>query len=503
VSPAHHRRPARRRLVATAVALGVAAAGATGGWLAGAGAPSSAARHSVRLDVGLGPGSGSGRPDTAGTSGSGAVSGSGSGHASGSGQGSHGRRRSGGGSASASSSVPTTAAQARHDAHLPAAPPGTVAHLDALYTEIYQTVQATGVPQTQTGGDGGLPTPAAYDRLTASLTSRQRSELYVSTRSHVRLASMTATFEQLASRAAAHPLNAATGSATRATTGADGAATAAASVRRARAHLLGASATFPPTPPSGPFAAAPAPYQASPPVTPATGILACPSGAPGADYGEAGIFAAGEVAELLYDAAVWWPNDQVIEVTSIPVSIDAVIPNPVRVVLSVAALAAQTAYDALEFVQTANANCVAGNWITYLSNVDSTTINTYNLLVQLQSTVDNLQSSVDTLSGQVQTVQQTADEQLQIGIEQALTAGPGTPPNAAYELPASEGGNLNSTPVGVQSVVTGDIAAAKQAGLPVNQAATRYLAIANAALDQGNWSLAYTDYVTAYQQAAQ
>lgn len=498
MSPAHARRPARRRLVAAAVALGVAAAGATGGWLAGAGVPSSAPRHSVRLrlGLGLGPGSGSGQPDTAGTSSSGAVSGSGSG------QGSHGRHRTGSGSGSASSSMPTTAAQARRDAHLPTAPPGTVAHLDALYAEIYQTVQATGVPQTQIGGDGGLPAPASYDRLTASLTSRQRSELYVSTRSHVRWASMTATFEQLASLAAAHPLNAATGSATAATTG-TAAATAAASARWASAHLLGASATFPPTPPSGPFAAAPAPYQASPPVAPASGIVACPSGAPGADYGEAGIFAANEVAELLNDAANWWPNDQDIEVASVPVSVDVVIPNPVRIILAVAALAAQTAQAALEFVQTANANCVAANWVTYLSNVDSTTINTYDLLVQLQSTVDNLQSSVDTLSGQVQTVQQTADEQLQIGIEQALTAGPGTPPNAAYELPASEGGNLNSTPVGVQSVVTGDIAAAKQAGLPVNQAATRYLAMANAALDQGNWSLAYADYVTAYQQAAQ
>ena len=87
-------------------------------------------------------------------------------------------------------------------------------------------------------------------------------------------------------------------------------------------------------------------------------------------------------------------------------------------------------------------------------------------------------------------------------IEQALTAPATSPPNAAYELPASLGGNLDSTPIGVQEVVTKALSVATQAGLPVNPAAPQDLSAANAALAAGNDAGAYADYAAAYREAA-
>lgn len=492
----------RHRAIAAAAAAVLVGVGATGGWLAtgGLGNGQRGAGSPVRLalrgsSVGA-PGSTAAHRSTGGATGQAHTADHV--HA-------HTASSTGAGAGAGSAHVP---------AALPPAPRGTIAHLDGLYAEIYRTLQATGVPQTQPGGTGGLPAPAAYDRLTASLTGHQRAVLYAATRHAVRWSTLAATYHHLASVAAANAVTGATGGSAAALRRAPSTAGTASSTTTnaatgsgtvaGTAHILGSGvATFPPTPPSGSFPLAPSPYTPTSPVGPATGIVGCPSPAPGADYGDAGIYGATIASDILGDAASYAPSSFTIEVTDFPVSIDVVTPNPVRVILAVATAAAQTAEAALQFEQAAWSNCTSANWGTYLANADNTTVNTYNLLLQLQATLGHVERSVTTLHGQVQTLQQTADAQLALGIEQALAAGPGTPPNAAYELPATLGGNLDSTPVGVQSVVTNAIAAAKQVGLPVNQAATRYLAMANAALSSGGYATAYTDYVNAYQQAAQ
>jgi hypothetical protein len=149
------------------------------------------------------------------------------------------------------------------------------------------------------------------------------------------------------------------------------------------------------------------------------------------------------------------------------------------------------------------ADCDTANRDGFLANIDNTTVNVYDLLTLVQQTVDDTENSVDTIAQQVGVLQQTADEQLVLGIEQALTAPLGSVPNVAYELPASLGGYLDSTPIGVQQVVTTDVHQALAAGLPVNAAATQFLAMAGAALAAGNDTLAYADFQNAYQQAAQ
>jgi len=74
-----------------------------------------------------------------------------------------------------------------------------------------------------------------------------------------------------------------------------------------------------------------------------------------------------------------------------------------------------------------------------------------------------------------------------------------SPPNIAYELPTSVGGNLNSTPIGVQEIVTNALSEAQAAGRPINSAATRDVALANAAHAAKNYANAYTLFQESYQ----
>lgn len=384
-------------------------------------------------------------------------------------------------------------------AALPPAPPGTVASWNAVYQSMYQALLATGVPQSQSGGTGQLPDPTSFDQLTASLSTVQKAELYAVLSSNPNWKSLAATYNQLAASAAAHPLRASSNAST-----ATQSSSASGSHPTFVYHSLLPS-SFPPSPviPTGSFQPPPAPYVPTSPVGPATGIVGCPSPAPGANYGQAAIYGATIAYDVVFSAANFAPTEFDLEVSPPPVGVDLVLPNPVRIVLAVVAGAAQLTEDALAFDEASWTNCTVGNWLTYLGNVDNTTLNTYMLMKQMESTLASLETNVNTLHGQVENVQQSIDDLLTLDIEQALAAPAGSPPDAAYELPASEGGNLNSTPVGVQSVVTATLAAAKKAGLPVNQAATRYLAIANSALDRGFYAAAYADYAYAYAQAAQ
>ncbi len=409
------------------------------------------------------------------------------------------------------------------------APSGFAGDWERLYGRIFAVFDATGVPESQPGGIGYALPPTAFDRLVGSLSQHEIDELYSTVSERLpdwRQLSLLET--QLETDATALPaVGSSGGSAPSAASSAvsdqagsavagaaDGSSQAApAAGDGVTADVAGpdqtltvgvASSPFPPTPPTPVVSTPPEPFQPSAPVGPAPGILACPAPAPGADYGDAAIFAAQSLGDTLAAVATYTPDTSIFEVFSNGlVTVDAVTPNVYRAVLAATALAAQETAAGLEYQRLAWLNCISANWVTYLANVDNTTVNTYGLLTQVEGTLDSLQSSVDTVGEQVGTVQQTIDDELQLGVEQALAAPVGSAPNAAYELPASLGGELNSTPVGVQSVVTDAISAAREAGLPVNQVAVRSLAAANAALAAGSWSAAYADYATAYQQAAQ
>ncbi len=417
---------------------------------------------------------------------------------------------------------------------LPPAPAGYAASLTSLYTDMYATVAATGIAASEPPGSPLIPSDTQFSQLITQLTPAQLAALYDATSQTSGWDGLDSTYQSLTAVANAQPVNdipmttvpssGAGGSTTSTTTTGSSGSTAAGAaslpaarhsmtagaaaahiVTRSAAHSAALTATpspFPPTEPTGSFPAPPQPYQPSSPIAP-TQVPSCPAPAPGDTYGETSIYAATVAADVIDAAKADLPDEFNVPVQTAPFSIDVTVPDPALVALAAAAGAAHVIADTFQFEQNYWGNCLQNNWGTYLTNIDNTTVNTYDLLTLMESTLDNVESSVNTVSAQVGVVQQTEDDQLTLQIQQALTAPAGTPPAAGYEEPASAGGILDSTPIGVQEVVTSDLAAAQAAGLPVNPAANQDLAAANAALAAANDKVAYADYHAAYLEVAQ
>jgi hypothetical protein len=118
----------------------------------------------------------------------------------------------------------------------------------------------------------------------------------------------------------------------------------------------------------------------------------------------------------------------------------------------------------------------------------------------LSAAIDAGFGKVDTnnagLQNSVNTAQAALDAALRQHIEAALTSGR---PDVDFELPASAGGYLDATPIGVQQIVTDALAALRANGQPVDVAAPRYLTLANNALTAQHYKAAYHYYQLAYQ----
>jgi len=112
------------------------------------------------------------------------------------------------------------------------------------------------------------------------------------------------------------------------------------------------------------------------------------------------------------------------------------------------------------------------------------------------------QQILNALQSSFATTQQQFQANLQVIIEQGLAGWAPVVPEVQLMLPSSMGGYLDSTPVGVQEVVTTDIASLQKLGVAVKPAAITDLAAANAALAAGKYTVAWTDYAIAYQLAA-
>ena len=91
---------------------------------------------------------------------------------------------------------------------------------------------------------------------------------------------------------------------------------------------------------------------------------------------------------------------------------------------------------------------------------------------------------------------------LTLEIEHALAQYGPTVAEVQLVLPASQGGYLNSTPVGVKEVVTNDLNAFAALGGKITPNADSYLNEANAALAAGDYITAYQDYADCYQSFA-
>lgn len=93
------------------------------------------------------------------------------------------------------------------------------------------------------------------------------------------------------------------------------------------------------------------------------------------------------------------------------------------------------------------------------------------------------------------TVKQQFDENLKLDIEQALAS---AHPQLRMKLPASVGGYLDAKPVGVQSVVQGDIAALAAASPAAASRATSLTVAAKRALAAHDYFAAFADLQQAY-----
>jgi len=112
------------------------------------------------------------------------------------------------------------------------------------------------------------------------------------------------------------------------------------------------------------------------------------------------------------------------------------------------------------------------------------------------------QQILNTIQSQAASAQSQYNELLRLQIEQALGGWGPVVPEVKFMLPASEGGFLNSTPVGVQSVVTADLASMQAIGAKIKPAAVIDLTAGNTALAAGQYQTAFADFAGAYQALA-
>lgn len=108
-----------------------------------------------------------------------------------------------------------------------------------------------------------------------------------------------------------------------------------------------------------------------------------------------------------------------------------------------------------------------------------------------------LDTRTQTIVNQLNTAQASLDQALRHSIEQAL-AGGNTTTIVSYQLPASLGGYLDSTPVGVQAIVTSTLAMMQAAKQSIAPSAPDNLANGNKALAAGQYKQAFSYYQTAY-----
>jgi len=116
--------------------------------------------------------------------------------------------------------------------------------------------------------------------------------------------------------------------------------------------------------------------------------------------------------------------------------------------------------------------------------------------------VQGNQKILNTIQSQAAMTLQQYQGYLKLQIEQALAGWGPLVPEVKFMLPAKYGGFLDSTPVGVQSVVTSDLAAMQKIGAPVKPTAVTLLSAGNTALAAGQYTTAFTDFAKAYQALA-
>jgi hypothetical protein len=394
-----------------------------------------------------------------------------------------------------------TAGSAQADtATPPPAPAGFASSLTGLYTKLYQTVSTldgkTGASRSQQLGD-----PSWFSQEVGQMSAADLARLYQATANKGSWDQLAPDSKQLLAAAQSTPSTATTVSPQAA--GSSGASvprpasqpTAPGGPAQPKAAVAQASASsFPPDEPLGNFPAPPSIFQPSEPVDAFVPIACASNGDPYPYYvaSDTAIFIAKTVATVAGGVVDAIPSITPLFTFKSYVFIGKIVASSVD-------LAANLAVGALEDAQQSAEDCDLVNQNDYSTNSDSTTVNGFALETQNQLTIAAIESSVNTVHDQVHVVEASLSEELTTEIQQALALSTTAPADVYFELPAAVGGNLDSTPVGVQAVATTAYNAAKQAGLPVNATATSDLTAANQALGARNYKTAWKDYQASYQ----
>jgi hypothetical protein len=144
--------------------------------------------------------------------------------------------------------------------------------------------------------------------------------------------------------------------------------------------------------------------------------------------------------------------------------------------------------------QAAIPGTLADNLTRVLAETDSTSQSVGDLVGQ------DTQQDVGVANAGFAAQTAVANRTLTLRIEAALAAS--TKPPIEFTLPSSAGGYLDSAPVGVDEVVSNDLAAMQAAGFATSATATSALSAAKSALAAKNYPLAFNDYQACYQAIA-
>lgn len=361
-------------------------------------------------------------------------------------------------------------------APLPPAPDGFADSLDQLYASMTATAGKADIP-----GAPSMPTTDQFAQDVAGLSASDLAALYSASQADSGWAQLAGTY-QTASAQASDYVRAAGGRAV-----VDSVTSA---LRPSLDGALKANAA------PAPSVTATATENFEPDPTPSVQEDPnCPTGAPGGDYGEDSLFATELAADTLDEAKDLVPRFLVVAFGN------ADIQDPAELIIGALKYVADVIHATFGFLQSIAVDCDSNAKNAFLSNIDNTTFQTWTLLNQIGQTTNETDRNVVRLLNETEA---NAAQQLTLAIESALAAPAGTVPMVAFELPASQGGFLDRSPVGVEGIVT-DALTSMQGTTPpqaVNPLASRTLLMANQALGAGQYKQAWQLFRTAYAYIA-
>jgi hypothetical protein len=363
------------------------------------------------------------------------------------------------------------------------APPGFRQQVVAAYANAAQVADSV-----DSNGSGGsalavspMPSPTQFDQALATLTPDQFSELYDA---FLKVPGGFSGFAaELGQSGAKAPVPQPTSTARPGTF----------SVPGLSAHASGTGNTFTPA--------------TTETTDPAGNAANCPASAPGGNDGDDGIYAATLAVDIATVAAAVVPQSLVLGAYVLGEGATFTIPDPVNIIVQVLIGAGQIVRDTLIWLHQINADCTGGAQEEQVNNIFDNVNSLVTLIDSRTTGINNeeqlLYALVDSrntlILNKIAAIQASLNLELKITIENDLLQGT-SGAVADLEVPTSDGGYLNATPIGVQELVTAALGEEQTAGQAVNPAAPEDLASANAALAAQNYKAAFALYGQTYRE---